>query len=73
MTSNQKFKQGDIVTYTDLEGVVRKGTIASSDWVSFRENGVFVYHIRKKWCIIDDIIAEEQIVDPMMLDDLMDV
>jgi len=71
VTPIQKFKQGDIVTYTDLEDVIRKGTITSTDWVSFRENGMFVYHIRRKWSITEDVIAEDQIVDPSMLDELI--
>ena len=44
-----------------------------SDYVSFRDKGIFVYHIRRKWSITEDIIAEDQIVDPLMLDELMGV
>lgn len=73
MTPSQKFNQGDIVTFMAEDGIVRTGTIVMADWVSFRDKGKFVYHIRRKWHVFNEVVAEEQIVDPMMLDTLLKV
>ena len=74
MTSTHIFKKGETVTYMDHDGNVRKGTVRIVDSVSFRDRSIFVYHIRRNWSIInDDIIAEKDIVDPSMLDKLLDM
>lgn len=56
------------------DGKIREGTVVFTDYVSFRDKGMYVYTISPKWTILTQhMVPETDIIDTTMLDDLLNI